>query len=134
MAQPLTDPEIIAWKPGDSRFEYEHQMQAMQYRWFWNIVGEPYRRMLYCINNNSAGAVRGATNKTLGVTPGASDMAFISFGETIYIENKLPGKTQSDEQIDFMLKCLDRGVRYVICYSFEGLQRFLLNEINKHEQ
>lgn len=126
--------QIIQHREGDTRFSTESQMQEAMVKWFWNVIGEPYRRMLYHVNNNSTGGVRGAQNKSLGVVKGVADMTFISFGEVIFIENKLPGGTQSPEQIDFMNKVLERGHRYVLCYSFEGFKNFIYTEINKHEQ
>lgn len=126
--------QVIPWKVGDVRFATEDQLQEAQTKWFWNVIGEPYRRMLYHVNNNSTGGVRGAMNKSRGVVKGVADLTFVSFGEVIFIENKLPGQPQSPEQIDFMNKVLERGHRYVICYSFEGFKNFIYTEINKHEQ
>jgi len=126
--------QVIPWRQGDSRFSTESQMQEAMAKWFWNTIGEPYRRMLYHVNNNSTGGVRGAQNKSLGVVPGVSDFTFVSFGEVIFIENKLPSGTQSPEQIDFMNKVLERGHRYVLCYSLEGFKNFIYTEINKHDK
>jgi hypothetical protein len=126
--------QIILAKEGDVRYAAEAQLQEACTKWFWNVIGEPYRRMLFHVNNNSTGSVRGAQNRSLGVVRGVSDLVFISFGETIYIELKLPGRTQEPEQIDFMNKVLERGHRYILCYSFEGFKNLIYTEINKHEQ
>lgn len=126
--------QIIQWRTGDVRFAVESQLQEACTKWFWNVIGEPYRRMLFHVNNNSTGSVRGAQNRSLGVVRGVSDLVFISFGETIFIELKLPGQTQSEEQIDFERKVLERGHRYILCHSFEGFKNLIYTEINKHEQ
>lgn len=126
--------QIILAKEGDVRYAAEAQLQEACTKWFWNVIGDPYRRMLFHVNNNSTGSVRGAQNRSLGVVRGVSDLVFISFGETIYIELKLPGRTQEPEQIDFMNKVLERGHRYILCYSFEGFKNLIYTEINKHEQ
>lgn len=125
--------ERIEWKVGDTRYSKEDQMQEAQYRWFWNVIGEPYRRMLFHVDNNSWNAIVGARKKALGVCKGPADFVFVSFGEVVFIENKLPGSTQEPEQIDFMKKVLERGHRYVLCHSFEGFKNFIYTEINKHE-
>lgn len=124
--------EYALWKPGDLIFKTEEQMQEQQVKWFNNIVGEPHRRMLFHVDNNSWNQIVGAKKKSLGVTSGPSDLIFVSVGETIFIENKLPGKQQSAEQIDFMNKVIRRGQRYVLCYGFEALKRFVMKEFAKH--
>lgn len=124
--------EIIPWKEGYRKFAREDQMQAAQYDWFQREIGH-WRRCLFHVDNNSWNAIVGAKKKALGVVKGPSDFVFVSFGEIVFIENKLPGNTQEPEQVDFMNKVLARGHRYVLCFSFEGFKHFILKEINKAE-
>lgn len=126
--------EIIQWKQGNTLFAREDQMQAAQIMWWEKEVCqyEPeWRQMLFHVDNNSWNAVIGARKKALGVSRGSSDLILVLFGETVYIENKLPDGVWEEKQQEFARKVLERGQRYVLCYSFEGFKKFIMREITK---
>lgn len=106
----------------------EEQMQAECILWFWNTYPEQ-RRMLYANNNNSHNRIAGNKARSVGVTAGVSDLTFIASGMVFFIEMKLPKGTQSNEQIDFEAKVLDRGHPYVIIRSVENFKSFICNLI-----
>lgn len=107
----------------------ELQMQACICFWFWNTYPSE-RRMLHMNNNNSFNSIEGATKKAEGVVDGVSDLEYIDWGAIIwFIELKLPGGVQSDVQKDFERKCIERGHRYIIHYSFVETKNFLTQRI-----
>ncbi len=131
--------EILMWEPGMKVYSgksAEAKMQADQWSWYDKSImqiNNDWRRMLFHVDNNSWNSIIGAQKASLGVIKGPSDFVFISFGETIYIENKIPGGVQEKEQIDFMNKVLARGQRYVLNYALETFKRFIMKEIAKYE-
>lgn len=100
-------------------FKTEHQFQAACVLWHSQTFPED-RGMLHCNMNNSYNAVEGNKAKALGVVPGVSDLEYIAeFGVVWFIELKIPGKTQSEEQIKFMNKVRSRGHHYIIIETLE---------------
>ena len=98
----------------------ELQMQSKCIEWFWNTYRfTTNKRMIHCNMNNSANKVLGALARALGVVAGVSDLELITDGGVVFIELKLPGGKQSDEQIEFMNAVRERGQAYFIIYSFE---------------
>ncbi len=109
----------------------EERMQADCFKWFDNEFPEE-RRMLHCNNNNSSNKLEGNKAKAVGVIRGVADLELVCWGgRTIYIELKLPNKTQSEEQIDFMDKVRARGHMYIIIYSFEDFKLFIKSVYGK---
>lgn len=103
----------------------EEQLQAQCFQWHWNNYHSE-RRMLHCNNNNSSDRIEGNKNKAVGVVAGVADMELtIDGGGTVFIEMKLPGKKQSEEQIDFMKKVRERGHIYIVIFSFEDFKNFI---------
>lgn len=109
-------------------FLSEIPMQAYCCQWFWNtFISE--RRMLHCNMNNSYNRIAGAHAKALGVADGVSDTEFIDYGEVFFLEFKMPGKTQSQVQLDFQAKVEARGHTYLIIYSFEDFHKFIASRL-----
>jgi len=85
--------------------------------------------MLFHVDNNSWNAIVGAKKKALGVVSGVSDLIFIVDSAVIFIEMKIPGGTQSSEQMDFEMKVNVRAHEYVIIYSFEEFKKFIIKRL-----
>ena len=100
------------------KFATEQQLQAACIQWFWNTYPSE-RRMLHCNNNNSADRISGNKAKAVGVVAGVSDLELVVKNAVMFIELKLPGKKQSEEQIDFELKVTERGHNYFIVEYLE---------------
>jgi hypothetical protein len=109
---------------------FEDIMQADCFQWHWNTYPNE-RRMLYHVQQKAKNAVEGARFKALGVVRGPSDLVLIVYGMVIFIELKLPGKTQHEEQIDFERKCTERGHLYLIIRSFMAFKYFI-NKLYNH--
>lgn len=107
------------------RFATEQQFQAEFVLWFSQEFPSE-RRMLHCNMNNSWDKIEGNKAKAMGVTRGVSDLELLcKAGVTWYIELKLPGKTQSEDQIKFMNKALERGHKYILFEYIEDLKEFI---------
>lgn len=122
----------------------EDQLQAKCFKWFDNEFPAE-RRMLFAVPNGGERPLkRVMTNtgwrmipveanklKATGTMPGVSDLIFVT--DIVYfIEMKIPGGTQSDEQIDFMNKVRYRGHTYVVIYSFEEFTKFIISKLMKY--
>lgn len=110
----------------------EQQLQADCFRWFHN---EPklfhLRRLLHCNMNNQTNAIAGNRAKAVGVMPGTSDLELILQDTVAFIELKLPGNTQSDEQIDFEKKVKALGHLYFLIYSLEEFKELIWTLIGR---
>lgn len=112
-------------------YSTEAQLQADCTQWFWNEYHDE-RRMLHHNDNNSENRNKGAIKKALGVVRGVSDLELVlPMGVTFFIELKLPGETQTDEQIDFMNKLKERGHPYFIVEYFQQFKELIWNTIGK---
>lgn len=112
-------------------FKTEEQFQAAATQWYWNTF-PLRRRLLFAVNNNSANALAGNRKKAVGVVKGVADLCLICpMGRVIFIELKLPGKTQKPEQIDFMRKVQDNQHMYVIVNNLEEFKKIIWQTIGK---
>lgn len=114
-----------------AKYKYEHQFQADLMLWF-DRTFFLLRNCLFCVNNNSDGGVAGNKNKSLGVKRGVSDLIFIGFCFTVYIELKLPGKKQSEDQKEFEKTVKSRGHMYYVVDTMHDA-KILINNLSKME-
>lgn len=108
----------------------EEQLQAECTQWFWETL-QDHRRMIFHVDNNSVNAIVGARKRALGVVPGPSDLVFVLKGRVIFVELKTLTGIQTDEQIDFMNKVIERGHKYIIIRTFQAFKLLVYNEIAK---
>lgn len=107
------------------QYATEEQLQADCFQWAWNTYPH-HRRMLFHVQQKAKNKIEGARFKAIGVVRGPADLQLLIMGGiTVYIELKLPGRTQSEEQIDFETKAKARGHVYVILTSFVSFKAFL---------
>lgn len=107
----------------------ELKLQSECYIWFHNTYPE-HRGRLYCVNNNSENAIKGALNKAIGVIKGVSDMHFIlPEGRILFIEMKLPGTYQSPDQKKWQAKVESLGHRYVIARTLQEFKEIILENL-----
>jgi hypothetical protein len=100
---------------------YENDLQSKCFQWAWNFYPE-YRRLLFCVNNNSENAIKGSMNRALGVVEGVSDMVQIYYKGVAFLEFKRATGRQRDKQKDFEAKCKMTGHLYILIRSFEAFQ------------
>lgn len=75
--------------------------------------------MLFHVNNKAKDKIEGNKMKAKGTVRGVSDFILVGYDRTDFIEMKLPGETQTPEQIEFQQQVEKRGHKYHICYSFD---------------
>ena len=103
----------------------EEQLQVQCFQWHWNTYPNE-RRMLWHNNNNSWSKIAGNINKSRGVVAGVADFTLLVKGMAIMIELKVIGGKQSEEQIEFNKRCIERGIPYFIIFSFEEFKQLIL--------
>lgn len=111
-------------------FQTEQQFQAACVMWFNNEFPTK-RKALHCNNNNSHDRRSGVIAKAVGVVSGVSDLELVAPGSVIFIELKLPGKKQSEDQIKFMNYVLECGLPYVLFEYIEDFKSFVCNIFGK---
>ena len=94
----------------------ESKLQATCYLHWHNTY--PDLRGLLCYNlNNSRNIIDGNRNKAMGLQAGRSDMVLYYQGQTVHIEFKLPGESQSKAQRDWQDLVQSHGFRYEVVRS-----------------
>lgn len=111
----------------------KHQESTLQIacvRWFRcqypNLI-------IYAVPNGGSRNVREAQRlKSEGVLAGVADLVvLLPQGKSIYIEMKVKGNRQTDNQKDFQKKAIALEHNYAVCYSFEEFQQVIENQIQK---
>lgn len=98
----------------------EGRLQQNIFTKHWNQY-KAERRLLFAINNNSHNAIKGAQMKSLGVVAGISDMIYINprKEKPQFLELKVKGGRQSENQKDFEAKVTGLGYEYHLIRSIE---------------
>lgn len=110
----------VTKKKGDSEAKIQSEIVA-----FLQSVG------VYCfsIPNEGAGkdaAIRTARLITMGLKPGAADLAILWPHESVtFLEVKKHGGKQSDNQKLFQAKVQKHGLKYFVVYSVEDVKNIL---------
>ncbi len=108
----------------------ESTLQTACVRWFRyqypNLI-------IYAVPNGGSRNIREAQRlKSEGVLAGVADLVvLLPQGKSIYIEMKVKGNRQTDNQKDFQKKAIELGHAYTVCYSFEEFQKVIENQIQK---
>jgi len=91
----------------------------------WNYYPD-YRGRCFTITNNSESREKGSLNMAMGVVKGLSDTCWLlPDGRCLWIEMKLPGKTQSDQQKWWQGVVESLGHLYLIAYSRADYFRYI---------
>ena len=108
----------------------ESTLQTACVRWF--RYQYPYL-VIYAVPNGGSRNVREAQRlKAEGVLAGVADLVvLLPQGKSLYIEMKVKGNCQTDNQKDFQKKVTILGHTYVVCYTFEEFQQVIENQIQK---
>lgn len=111
----------------------KHQESTLQIacvRWFRyqypNLI-------IYAVPNGGSRNVREAQClKSEGVLAGVADLVvMLPQGKSLYIEMKVKGNRQTENQKEFQKKAIALGHTYAVCYSFEEFQQVIENQIQK---
>lgn len=92
--------------------------------------------VIYAVPNGGSRNVREAQRlKAEGVLAGVADLVvLLPQGKSLYIEMKVKGNKQTDNQKDFQKIAETLGHTYAVCYSFEEFQQVIENQIQKYQK
>ena len=92
--------------------------------------------VIYAVPNGGSRNVREAQRlKAEGVLAGVADLnVLLPNGKIIYIEMKVKGNRQTDNQKAFQQKAEALGHTYAVCCSFEEFKDIIEKEIKKYIQ
>ena len=108
----------------------ESTLQTSCVRWFRSQY--PHL-IIYAVPTGGSRNVREAQRlKSEGVLAGVADLVvMLPQGKSIYIEMKVKGNRQTDNQKEFQNKAIALGHTYAVCYSFEEFQQIIENQLQK---
>lgn len=108
----------------------ESTLQTTCVRWFRYQYP---RLVIYAVPNGGSRNVREAQRlKAEGVLSGVADLVvLLPQGKSLYIEMKVKGNRQTQNQKDFQKKVITLGHTYAVCYTFEEFQKVVENQIQK---
>ena len=108
----------------------ESTLQTACVRWFRyqypNLI-------IYAVPNGGSRNVREAQRlKAEGVLAGVADLVvLLPQGKSLYIEMKVKGNRQTDNQKEFQKKAIELIHTNSVCYTFEEFQQVIENQIQK---
>lgn len=106
----------------------EDRLQQSCFMWFHNTY--PALRGLLCYNlNNSANAIAGARDKSMGLQAGRSDMVLYYQCHAYMIEFKTDAGKQSKGQIEWQAAIERQGFTYVIIRTLDEFKVCISNMI-----
>ena len=110
----------------------ESTLQSSCVRWF--RYQYPHL-VIYAVPNGGSRNVREAQRlKAEGVLAGVADLVvLLPQGKSLYIEMKVKGNRQTDNQKEFQKKVTTLGHTYAVCYTFEEFQKVIEDFISIHD-
>lgn len=89
--------------------------------------------VIYAVPNGGSRNIREAQRlKAEGVLAGVADLVvLLPQGKSLYIEMKVKGNRQTQNQKDFQKIAETLGHTYAVCYTFEEFQKVVENQIQK---
>lgn len=89
--------------------------------------------IIYAVPNGGSRNIREAQRlKTEGVLAGVADLVIMfPQGKSLYIEMKIKGNKQTDNQKEFQKIAETLGHTYTVCYSFDEFKEIIEKEIKK---
>ena len=89
--------------------------------------------IIYAVPNGGSRNVREAQRlKAEGVLAGVADLVvLLPQGKSLYIEMKVKGNRQTENQKAFQGKAITLGHSYTVCYSFEEFKNAVESAIEK---
>ena len=109
----------------------ESVLQTACVKWF--RYQYPYL-IIYAVPNGGSRNVREAQRlKAEGVLAGVADLVIMfPQGKSLYIEMKVKGNKQTDNQKEFQKIAETLGHTYAVCYSFDEFKEIIEKEMKKN--
>ena len=106
----------------------ESQLQQMCVRYFRYVYPQ---YLIYAVPNGGfRNAIEAKRLKAEGVLAGVADLTvLLPQGKILYIEMKVKGNKQTDNQKEFQQKAEALGYKYYVCYSFDELKAIIEKEL-----
>lgn len=106
----------------------ESQLQQMCVRYFRYVYPQ---YLIYAVPNGGfRNAIEAKRLKAEGVLAGVADLTvLLPQGKILYIEMKVKGNKQTDNQKEFQQKAEALGYKYYVCYSFEEFKAIIEKEL-----
>lgn len=110
----------------------ESQLQQMCVRYFRYVYPQ---YVIYAIPNGGfRNAIEAKRLKAEGVLAGVADLVImLPKGKSLYIEMKVKGNRQTENQKVFQDKAITLGHLYTVCYSFEEFKEVIERETKNAE-
>ena len=109
----------------------EDRLQQECYMWFHNTYFM-YRGLLFHVpNGGTRNAREGAKFKTMGVVKGVSDFIFLWKGDTFFIELKVEGGRQSDDQKRWEVLVKGERFDYFVVWTFVEFKDLITKIIDR---
>ena len=107
----------------------ESQLQQMCVRYFRYVYPQ---YLIYAVPNGGfRNAIEAKRLKAEGVLAGVADLTvLLPQGKILYIEMKVKGNKQTDNQKEFQQKAEALGYKYYVCYSFDQFKAIIEEELN----
>lgn len=107
----------------------ESTLQTTCVRWFRYQYPQ---LVIYAVpNGGSRNVLEAQRLKAEGVLAGVADLVvLLPQGKSLYIEMKVKGNRQTQNQKDFQNKVIALGHTYAVCYTFEEFQKVIENYCN----
>lgn len=103
----------------------EDQLQSQCVKWF-DEEYPAHRQMLFAVPNGGLRDRRTASiMQATGLKKGVSDLVLILHHAVIFIEMKIPGGSQSEDQIKFQERVERRGHLYFLLWNFEEFKNLI---------
>lgn len=114
-------------------YKSEAHLQSLCTTWFNHEFIAQYNNLILVYNNPPNGRMASLL-KSMGLRRGTSDQVYFAPNKLIvWIEYKLPGRKQSDDQILFQKMVQDWGCLYAVVTSETEFQN-LINKLNGRQQ
>lgn len=122
---------LYKFKPEDSGYQSEDQLQAACYQWAYNQF-PAIRGVLWAVPNGGLrNRIEAAKFKATGVTAGVHDLhMFYNYRFTTF-ELKLKGNYMSDEQTVWAGKIARNGGTSYLCYTLAQFQQAFTEAYNQ---
>ena len=110
----------------------ESQLQQMCVRYFRYVYPQ---YLIYAVPNGGfRNAIEAKRLKAEGVLAGVADLTvLLPQGKILYIEMKVKGNKQTDNQKEFQQKAEALGYKYYVCYSFEEFKAIIEKELTTND-
>lgn len=113
------------------KFATEDQFQAYCMMWYDKNYPQ-FRRCLFAVpNGGERPGMAARLMQATGTKRGVCDLILVNFTGVDFIELKIPGGSQSDDQREFEIMVTDRGHEYFLLWNFEQFRALIIEKLGE---